>query len=232
MAWTLAAALLALSSAACASTRNPDLGPIPGMSAGPVQTSEPYRIQAGDELEIRFFHTPDQNVTLRVRPDGYISLPLVYELLVAGRTVEDVRLELTELVSAELAAPEVAVILRSFSTYPVHVGGEVANPGVLELDGPRTVLQAVFEAGGLLPTASPSNAFVVRREPDGSYLIASADLHAVLRGKDASGNFLLRPYDVVFVPTTPIADVNKFIDQYIRKNVPISFTYRVNDPAN
>jgi protein involved in polysaccharide export with SLBB domain len=205
---------------------------MPGVAVAPVASEEPYRIQAGDELEVRFFHTPNQNVTLRVRPDGYISLPLVYELYVAGRTVEDVRLELTERVSHELASPEIAVIVRSFSTYLVHVGGEVSRPGVLELTGPRTVLQAVFEAGGLLPSASPSDVFVVRRESDGGYALASADIKAVLLGQDSSGNFLLRPYDVVFVPPTPIADVNKFVDQYIRKNIPISFTYRLGDPDN
>ncbi len=226
----LVAALLALLAAACRSTRSPDLGRIPGVSAtATASVNEPYRIQAGDELEIRFFHTPEQNLTLRVRPDGYISMPLVYELLVAGRTVEDVRLELTERVAEELAEPEVAVIVRSFSTYMVHVGGEVKDPGVLELDGQRTVLQAVFEAGGMLPSASPSDVFVVRREPDGGYLVTAADLRAVLLGEDASGNFLLRPYDVIFVPPTPIADVNKFVDQYIRKNIPISFTYRLGD---
>jgi protein involved in polysaccharide export with SLBB domain len=159
-----------------------------------------------------------------------ISLPLVYELAVAGRTVEEVRRELVERCSRELAEPEIAVIVRSFSTYSVHVGGEVDRPGVLELDGPRTVLQAVFEAGGLLPSASPADVFVVRREADGAYAIEAADLLAVLRGEDARGNFVLRPYDVVFVPPSPIADVNTFVDQYLRKNVPISFTYRVNDP--
>src|SRR5262245_49239723 len=117
---------MALLGAACASS--PHLGPIPGVAGPTLPASEPYRIQPGDELEVRFFHTPDQNVTLKVRPDGCISLPLVYELRVAGRTVEDVRLELTERVSRELASPEIAVIVRGFATYLVHVGGEVGKP--------------------------------------------------------------------------------------------------------
>jgi polysaccharide export outer membrane protein len=217
-----------LSAASCRAS--PHLGPIPGVVGAPPAASEPYRIQPGDELEIRFFLTPEQNVTLPVRPDGFISLPLVHELEVAGRTVEEVRRELTERCSQELADPEIAVIVRSFTGYRVHVGGEVDSPGVLELNGPCTVLQAVFQAGGFLPSASPADVLVVRREQDGSYQLASSDLAGVLSGKDARGNFLLRPYDVVYVPTSPISDVNTWVDQYLRKNLPfnIGFTYRLN----
>lgn len=228
----IAQALLAALFAACASER-PRLGPIPSgqpdvrAESSAVAAAAPYRLQAGDELEIRFFHTPEQNVTLPVRPDGFISLPLVYELRAAGRTVEEFRRELIERCSSELADPEIAVIVRTFTGYSVHVGGAVDSPGVLELTGTRTVLQAVFEAGGFLPTASPSDVLVVRREDDGSYELVMADLAAVLTGKNALGNFPLRAFDVVYVPTTRIADVNKWVDQYLRLNIPITFSYRL-----
>ena len=201
-----------------------------GDFAPSAPASEPYRIQPGDELQVRFFHTPEQNVTLVVRPDGLISLPLVYELQAAGRTVEEVRRELTERCSVELAEPEIAVIVRTFSGYRVHVGGEVDKPGVVDLKGPRTVLEAVFEAGGFLPTASPAHVLVVRRGSEGGYELVAANLALVLSGQDGSGNFSLRPFDIVYVPTSRIADVNKWVDQYIRQNIPISFTfgYRLN----
>ena len=249
---------LALALFGCAGAR-PSAGPIPGqvpeardlrVVEAAEASGEPYRIRAGDELEIRFFHTPDQNVTLPVRPDGCISLPLVYELRAAGRTVEEVREELVARCSHELADPEIAVIVRSFHTaYAVHVGGEVDKPGVLELDGPRTVLEAVFAAGGFLPSASPADVIVVRRVDGGGagtagtaatagaagsagtgkgYELVLADLASVLNGTDARGNFTLQPYDVVYVPSSRIADVNKWVNQYIRSNIPITFTWRLN----
>ena len=207
---------------------------MPGSDIVPLTATAPYRIQPGDELEIRFFHTPEQNLTLPVRPDGMISLPLVYELAVAGRTVEEVRKELVERCSQELAEPEIAVIVRAFSGYLVHVGGEVNRPGVLHLAGPRTVLQAVLEAGGFLPSASPEDVMVVRAGNDGSYELMAADLADVLSGADAHGNFTLQPFDVVYVPPSAIADVNKWVDQYLRKNLPFNMglTYRLNPDDN
>jgi len=201
-----------------------------GTLAVPPTSKEPYRIQPGDELEIRFFHTPEQNVTLPVRPDGFISLPLVHELEVAGRTVEEVRQDLVQRCSQELAEPEIAVIVRTFTGYLVHVGGEVNSPGVLELKGPRTVLEAVFEAGGFLSSASPKDVLVVRRHEDGTYELMDSDLSRVLKGESSRGNFTLQPFDVVYVPTSPIADVNKWVDLYLRKNLPfnVGFTYRLN----
>ena len=192
-------------------------------------TAAPYRIQPGDELEIRFFHTPDIDVLLPVRPDGYISLPLVHELKAAGRTADDLRLDLVERYRGELADPEVVVIVRKFSHYAVHVGGEVAKPGVLALDGARNVLEAVFAAGGFLPTADLSEVLVVRRGEPAGYELLHSDLDALLDGSDTSGNLVLRPFDVVFVPASPIAEVNKWVDQYLRKNIPVTFTYRLDD---
>ncbi|HEX6885089.1 MAG TPA: polysaccharide biosynthesis/export family protein [Planctomycetota bacterium] len=200
-------------------------GPLPGPAL--VTSAEPYRLQPGDELELRFFHTPELDLTLPVRPDGSISIPLVHEVRVAGRTVEEVRLELTERYAGELAEPELVVIVRAFARYPVHVGGEVARPGVLELSGPRTVLEAVLAAGGWLTTARLAEVVVVRRHESGGHELVTADLGAVLAGRDGRGNFALRPWDVVFVPSSPIADVNRWVDQYIRQNIPITFSYRL-----
>jgi len=228
----LAGLLFAL--AGCFSPR-PHPGHIPGEPAAvePIvveASAEPYKIRAGDELEIRFFHTPEQNLVLPVRPDGFISLPLVYELRAAGRTAEDLRRDLVERYSRELAEPEIAVIVRTFHTaYSVHVGGEVEKPGVLLLDEPRTVLEAVLAAGGFLPGADLADVIVVRKQQDGGYEIEGSDLTKVLNGEDARGNFTLRPFDVVYVPSSRIADVNKWVDQYIRKNLPITFTYRLDN---
>ena len=212
----------------CASPPSPAPGPLPDSPPVPPTSPEPYLIRAGDELEIRFFHTPDQNVTLPVRPDGLISLPLAYEVPAAGRTPEELRRDLVQRCARELQEPEIAVLVRTFSTtYQVHVGGEVDRPGVLDINGPRTVLQAVFEAGGFLPSASPAHTLVVRRMQAGGYEVLPVDVQGVLEGRSAAGNLLLEPFDVVIVPPSGIAMVNKWVAQYMRDNIPITFTYRL-----
>ncbi|HET6202583.1 MAG TPA: polysaccharide biosynthesis/export family protein [Planctomycetota bacterium] len=197
------------------------------VQAAPVEPPR-YEIQPGDQLEIRFFHTPELNVTLPVRPDGDISLPLANDVRAAGRTCEELRAELVRRFDRELADPEIAVIVRSFTAYKVHVGGHVAKPGVFELSGARTVLQALFEAGGELPTASLKDVLVIRRARSGPYRVIPVDLTRAISGEDMTQNLPLQPYDAIYVAASPIADVNKWVDQYLRQNIPFSVSYRIN----
>ncbi len=98
-------------------------------------TLPPYVICPGDELEVVFFHTPDLNLLTPVRPDGYISVPLAHDLRAAGRTPEELRALLTHHYEQELNSPELAVVIRTFAAYKIHIGGEVAQPGVYPLTG-------------------------------------------------------------------------------------------------
>jgi len=195
--------------------------------SAPAEGEQRYVIQPGDQLEIRFFHTPEQNVLMPVRPDGYVSLPLAHEVLAAGRTVEQLRGDIVAACAHELNDPEIAVIVQQASAYKVHVGGEVQTPGIFELNGQRTVLQAIFEAGGFLPTASPEDAIVIRPSGENQFAVIPIDVQAVLEGRDTRQNILLRPYDAVFVPRSPIANLNRWVDQYIRQNIPFSLGWRL-----
>lgn len=182
-----------------------------------------YRIEVGDQLEVRFFHMPEQNVLMRVRPDGYVSLPLANEVQAAGKTTEELRLAIVAACRRELRDPEVSVIVQQASAYKVHVGGEVGQPGVFELTGKRTVLQAIFEAGGFLPTASPSHVVVIRPTGQNKFAVIPLDLESVLNGKDLRQNLTLQPSDAVYVPQSAIANLNQWVDQYIRRNIPFDF---------
>ena len=208
---------------------SPDQAQAPALQAPTTAPPQParYVIQPGDQLEIRFFHTPEQNTILPVRPDGFISIPLAYEIQAAGRTAEELRADLVERYAKELQDPEIAVIVRSFTAYQVHVGGEVNRPGVFVLNGTRTVLQAIFEAGGLLPTAQPKNVVLVRRLPDGRASTSIVDVAEVLEEGDPNSDVALQPYDIVYVPKSAIGNVNNWINLYIRENIPITFSYRL-----
>ena len=220
---TLVLFLLALLPA-CAAVKTPDLLDSPEFEE--ALPAGKYVIQPGDDLEIRFFHTPDLNVTLPVRPDGYIALPYVRDVQASGRTADGLAVELKRLYDRELKNPEIAVIIRSFSAQQIHVGGRVAKPGVIPLRGPMTVLDSLFAAGGTEMEARLSEVVVIRRAPDKSYLVIPVDIKAVLDGTDRLQNIELLPFDAVYVPNSPIANINDWVHLYIRKNIPVHFSLR------
>lgn len=184
-----------------------------------VQPDEEYRINVGDKLDIKFFYNPELNEQTEVRPDGKISLQLVQEIAVANRTPTDVTKELKEKYAADLANPELTVIVRSFNAHKVFVDGEVNKPGVLGLSGPTTVLQAVAQASGLKETARTNEVVVIRKGKDGVAMAIPVNLESVISGVDLKQDIRLAPYDIVYVPKSNIAMTNKWVDQYIKQTI-------------
>ncbi|MGO9952006.1 MAG: polysaccharide biosynthesis/export family protein [Dissulfurispiraceae bacterium] len=185
-------------------------------------TVQDYRIQAGDQLDIKFFYNPELNESLTVRPDGRISLQLANEIMAYGLTPAELTKVLKEKYSTELDNPEVTVIVRSFSAQKVYVDGEVAKPGVVPLTGSMTLLQAMSQAGGVKDTAKTSEVVIMRRISENKFNIYAVNVNKVIDGTDMSQDLPLMPFDIIYVPRTVIADLDIFVDQYLRKMLPIS----------
>ncbi len=184
-----------------------------------IQTDEEYRINIGDKLDIKFFYNPELNEQTEVRPDGRISLQLVQEIFVAGRTPGELTKELKEKYASDLAKPEVTVMVRSFNAHKIYVDGEVNKPGVIGLVGSMTVLQAIAQASGLKETARPDEVVIVRKGPDTKPMAIPVNLEVVISGMDMKQDINLAPYDLVYVPKSNIAMTNKWVDEYIRKTI-------------
>ena len=182
-----------------------------------------YRLQIGDQLDIKFYYNSDLNEQVTVRPDGRISLQLVHEIVAAGLTPLELTRLLTEKYAAELKEPEITLIVRSFSSQKVYVDGEVSRPGIVNLIGPLTVLQAISQAGGVKDTARTSEVVIIRRDAENKPLILPVDVKKVMDGTDMKQDIALMPYDIIFVPKSAIANVNVWVDQYIRRNIPLNF---------
>ena len=178
---------------------------------GPIN----YIIQSGDQLDIKFFYNPELNETITVRPDGKISLQLIDEIQAAGLEPTELDRKLTELYSQELRKPVLTVIVRSFTRQRIYVGGEVNTPGLIVLPTGMTALQAVFQSGGFRETADPAETLIIRKGENDKPTPLRIDLAAVLDVDGTLSDFELRPDDIVYVPKSAIANVNKFIDQYI-----------------
>ncbi|ETW98435.1 MAG: hypothetical protein ETSY1_18795 [Candidatus Entotheonella factor] len=213
--------------------------PPPGSSVGAVDVAavphtEPltgdYRIQRGDRLTIRFFNNPEFSQDITVRPDGKITLPYIDDVEVAGMTSSDVDATITERFRKVLLEPEITVIVREFASQRVYVGGQVSKPGLVALTGQTTALQAIMSAGGFLDSAQVSQVLLIRRGLDNRHAGYALDFKDVLKAGQGGEDVMLQPLDVVYVPKTRIARVNQFVDQYIRRLLPIPGSFGLSVP--
>ena len=211
-----AAALMAVATASAAS-QAPAQGP-------PNAAEAVYLIQPGDVIEIKFFYDPELNETVPIRPDGRFSAALVNDVQAAGRTVSELRAELMRLYGATLKNPELTVIVREFAPRRIYVGGEVNSPSLLRVPGRLSLLQAIFEAGGLKRSGKATDIVVLRYQGSTTPKFMKINLTAALERGDPAGDLALEPFDIVWVPKTKIAKANDFMDQYFRQLTPIPLT--------
>ncbi len=179
----------------------------------------PMVLQPGDVIDVKFFYMPEIDESQKIRPDGKMALQLIGEVDAAGKTSEELRRELVERYSVRLKRPEIAVLVRRADISKVYVSGEVKKPGVVEMPGKLTVMDAIMEVGGFKMESAELSTVVIIRNRDGKHYGCLYDAKEVVSGKVAEP-FYLQPLDIVYVPRTKVVQVNQFIDQYINKMVP------------
>lgn len=192
--------------------RKADVQPIPPEP----QNLPEYRIQPGDELTIKFFYNAGLNDTVKVRPDGKISLQLIDDVQAAGLTPAELDRFLTENYSRDLKDPVITVIVRSFAGQQVFVAGEVEKQGLIALTAGMTALAAVINAGGFKESAKAEASLIIRRGKGNRPFPIRVDLEKAFQGSNAGADPQLRPFDIVYVPKSWIGKANVFVDQYIR----------------
>jgi protein involved in polysaccharide export with SLBB domain len=226
--WLVALAIAGLLAGCGPAVKNPSPREALPRAADPVTE---YRIRPGDVLDIKFFYVPELNEQVTVRPDGRISLQLIPEVVAAGSTPADLTARLTEHFTPVLASPQLTTIVRSLAASVAYVGGQVANPQLVPLTPRTTVLQAVAQAGGFLDTARLTEVVLIRRGRDDRPVTVPLNLETALAGQDPGQDVTLVAEDIVYVPKSAIANVNQWVDQYIRKVLPMSsgftFGYRL-----
>ena len=213
------------------SAKNP--API-STKAPPVfkETVEEYYLQPGDNLDIKFFYNPELNENVTIRPDGKISLQLIEEIKAAGLTPAQLDDLLTKQYATQLKQATLTVIIKDFGGQRIYVGGEVNAPQVLEVVGRVNALQAIFDAGGFKEDAKLSSVMIVSRGPDNRPLARKVDLQKALVGELPEEDYLLRPFDMVYVPKTNLAKSSEFITQlysFIPPRVGLTFVYELHN---
>ncbi len=188
----------------------------------PAPAAKPYLIQRGDEITIKVFNSPDLLDTVTVRPDGKITVLLLDDVDAAGNTTSDLDARLTAGYGKFFRDPQVSVIVRSFSNLRVYVGGEVGQPGPVSLKGDVTALEAILQVGGFRPSARMDSVILLRNDGNDRPLTQKLNFKELL--SKGGADVALQPFDVLYVPVSRIAKVDRFVDQYVRQLLPISLT--------
>jgi polysaccharide biosynthesis/export protein len=163
----------------------------------PAEEQEvPYRIGREDVLDVAVWRDADMSRTVPVRPDGYISMPLLGDVKAEGKTPHELAEELGEKLGAFLQAPRVTVIVREVNSARVFVTGEVARPGAYPLRGRMSLVQVIALAGGFSDFADREAIRVLRQGEPEAIPVSYSDLV----GEDGGRSLLLRPGDTVVVP--------------------------------
>ncbi len=135
---------------------------------GPLQD---IPVSSGDLLDVEVFATPELSGRLRVDQLGQVTLPLGGDVKVEGMFAKQAAAAIqNRLISAKLMLnPTVTVTILEYSTEGVTVLGEVKNPGIYTLLGPRSLYDALASAGGAM--SSEGTTITITHANDASHPI-------------------------------------------------------------
>lgn len=167
-----------------------------------------------------------------IEGDGRVSLPILGSLLVAGLMPREVEELVNSRLATELPALRASVRTKLLTRQNFTVMGEVFRPGRYALAGELTLVDAVAMAGGDTPVAD-LGAVLLIGEPRGAEVVAVLyDLETALDHGSTLPQVRIQPQDTIVVLRSGIGDVNEWVDQWLRRNIPfnMTFTYRIDDP--
>jgi polysaccharide biosynthesis/export protein len=197
--WALCLSLIL---AGCATSQGQTAG-APPMNAVQTQAVDAYRIGVDDQVQVSVWRNPELGITVPVRPDGMISVPLIGDVLAGGRTPPEVAKDIEAKLSAFVRDPQVAVILTELRSHEylsrVRVTGAVRQPVSVPFRPGMTVLDAVLAAGGLTEFAAPDRSELHRKSGEGARTY-EVKLDRILNRGDLTTNYPVAPGDVITVP--------------------------------
>ena len=193
----LAGTVVLIGLAACAG--NPEL-PTADFAA---KTEAPlYRIGPLDSLEIFVWRNDDLSRSVTVRPDGRITVPLVEDLYVTGRTPTELAREIEKALAVYIQNPLVTVMVNGFNgpfDQQIRVLGEAQQPLAIPFQADMTLLDVMIRVGGVTEFADGDNATLVRLS-DGEMREYRVRIDSLVRDGDISANIAMLPGDVLIIP--------------------------------
>ena len=172
-----------------------------------------YVLGPGDQILVRAANAPELNEkTIRIDLSGYINLPVVGRVQAGGTTVEALETELHRRLKIFLEEPDVSVSVMEYQSQPVSVFGEVASPGVHQLQGRKSLVELLAITGGVKADAGPVVMITRRMEygrvplpgaaddPTGRFSIAQVELKPLIQARTPQYDITIQPYDIISIP--------------------------------
>ncbi len=200
MAATLAVSILGGYANAASSSTPAANAPAACVAADP---GNQYVIGPGDVLSIFVYEAPPLSVTeLPVRPDGRISVPLVPDVVAAGRTPSQLGADIAVALKKYVNDPNVTVMVRSFQgplDRQVRVIGEATDPQAIPFRENMSLLDVMIATKGLTKFAAGNRAVIVRHvgAKDERIPVHLSDL---IKDGDTRQNVIMQPGDTLIIP--------------------------------
>jgi polysaccharide export outer membrane protein len=165
-----------------------------------AETESPhYLIGPDDILNIFVWREPELTRDVTVMPDGRITFPLTGDIMAQGRTVAELKENITAKLKKYIDSPEVTVIVNESRSLRIYTIGNLRRPGPYRLEVNMTVLQALSTAGGFAEWADTKNILIVRRQ-GGKEIQLLFNYKEFISGKNVEQNIVLHPNDTIVVP--------------------------------
>ena len=157
----------------------------------------------GDVVKVTVYNNPDLTVETRVAEGGNITFPLLGQVSVDGLTVPDAERKIAGLLDSKkiVKQPQVNILVTVVVSQQVSVLGQVLRPGRYPLEGRRTVLDLLAQAGGIVPDGADSVSVIRKR--DGKTTKETVDIVDMMRTGDMSRDFVLSGGDILYIERAP-----------------------------
>jgi protein involved in polysaccharide export with SLBB domain len=201
----------------------PELNP-EQLRARPVNqppTEQTYKMAPYDSITVRFTYHPEQDPKgpIAIRPDGQITLDATGPVQAAGRTPEELGKEIAAKSSTRLRNPEVLVTVTQYAPRRIYVGGQVRSPGIAELKGEMTPLQAILDRGGFTTEAQVDSVILIRNTGGPEPIIGRIN---IIQGLEDGipEKITLLTNDILYVPMSGIARADLWVKQHLNDILP------------
>ena len=183
--------------------------PLTSPTGVPATTDPSYHLSPGDTISVSVYGEPDLLTTQTIARSGEVRLPLIGDIILAGKSVREAErmLEITYVQRQFLRTPVVDLVVITYFPREVSVLGAVRSPGTVVFPRDVTsldIIEVITRVGGFLPISKSDAVTITHRAPDGKETVVTVDLESAMTGRHRAGreraDLAIYPGDRIWVP--------------------------------